>query len=54
MQLDNNDNDNRKKISIQYHCNIFCTLHMVAIDQENNDRQIVYGDNSSKEWIEDW
>jgi hypothetical protein len=27
---------------------------MVAIDQENNDRQIVYGDNSSKEWIEDW
>ncbi len=33
MQLDNNNLNDRKKVSIQYHCNIRCLIDSVAIDE---------------------
>ena len=52
MQLDNNNLNNRKKVSVQYHCNITCSIDSVAIDKGSNQRSIVYGNDTSTGWIE--
>lgn len=52
MQLDNNKLNDRKKVSIQYHCNIRCVIDSVAIDKGSNQRSIVYGNDSFTGWIE--
>ena len=41
-----------KNVSVQYHCNITCSIDSVAIDKGSNQRSIVYGDTSSIDWIE--